>query len=166
MANVSAVLTPALIVRRNNQTLAGVRPGQTSPEPVPAETARAQCAPFMLLVTETEPPVTESAKQAGLSAEQMKPFGFSWFVPELLRHKALWRGILLASLAIQLVGLATPLFTRVIIDKVIAHHSESTLIVLGVALMVFMLFTSCMSWLRQYPVLHTDSRINAYWTRR
>ena len=42
--------------------------------------------------------------------------------------------VLLASLAIQLVGLATPLFTQVIIDKVIAHHSESTLLVLGVAL--------------------------------
>jgi ABC-type bacteriocin/lantibiotic exporter with double-glycine peptidase domain len=74
---------------------------------------------------------------------------------------AIWRDVLLASLAIQLVGLATPLFTQVIIDKVIAHHSESTLIVLGVALVVFMLFTSGMSWLRQYLVLHTGSRIDA-----
>ncbi|MFV0370185.1 MAG: ABC transporter transmembrane domain-containing protein, partial [Azonexus sp.] len=69
--------------------------------------------------------------------------------------------MLLASLSIQLVGLATPLFTQVIIDKVIAHHSESTLVVLGVALVVFMFFTSGMSWLRQYLVLHTGSRIDA-----
>ena len=69
--------------------------------------------------------------------------------------------MLLASLAIQLVGLATPLFTQVIIDKVVVHQTHSTLIVLGVALVMFMLFTSGMSWLRQYLVLHTGNRIDA-----
>jgi subfamily B ATP-binding cassette protein HlyB/CyaB len=37
-------------------------------------------------------------------------FGFRWFVPELLRHKAIWRDVLLASSAIQLMALATPVF--------------------------------------------------------
>ena len=27
-----------------------------------------------------------------------RPFGLSWFIPELLRHKAVWREVLLASL--------------------------------------------------------------------
>lgn len=159
--NTLVTLAPALIVKHGDHTLAWVRPGQASPESVSTDIARAQCAPVMLLVKEAEPPLTESTSQAENPAEQKKPFGFAWFVPELLRHKPLWRDILLASLAIQLVGLATPLFTQVIIDKVIAHHSESTLIVLGVALVVFMLFTSGMSWLRQYLVLHTGSRIDA-----
>jgi subfamily B ATP-binding cassette protein HlyB/CyaB len=158
-------LSPALIVKHGDHTLAWVRPGQTSPEPLSSETARAQCLPFMLLVAEAEPPVSESVSESSArqqeNHEARKPFGFSWFVPELLRHRTIWRDVLLASLAIQLVGLATPLFTQVIIDKVIAHHSESTLIVLGVALVVFMLFTSGMSWLRQYLVLHTGSRIDA-----
>jgi subfamily B ATP-binding cassette protein HlyB/CyaB len=69
--------------------------------------------------------------------------------------------VLIASLAIQLVGLARPLFTQVIIDKVIVHQTHSTLIVLGVALVMFMLFTSGMTWLRQYLVLHTGNRIDA-----
>jgi hypothetical protein len=51
---------------------------------------------------------------------------FSWFVPELLRHKNLWRDILLASLAIQLVGPATPLFTQVIIDKRFPSSASAT----------------------------------------
>jgi subfamily B ATP-binding cassette protein HlyB/CyaB len=160
-ANTPTALTPALIVQHAEHTLAWVKPGQSAPQPLSLDAARAQCASLMLLVAEAEPPLTESTSQAENPAEQKKPFGFSWFVPELLRHKPLWRDILLASLAIQLVGLATPLFTQVIIDKVIAHHSESTLIVLGVALVVFMLFTSGMSWLRQYLVLHTGSRIDA-----
>jgi subfamily B ATP-binding cassette protein HlyB/CyaB len=153
------LLTPALIVQHGDDTLAWVKPGQAAPETVSLAAARAQASPFMLLVAQADPPLTETNSQADNPPEP--PFGFSWFIPELLRHKRIWRDVLLASLAIQLVGLATPLFTQVIIDKVIAHHSESTLIVLGVAMVVFMLFTSGMSWLRQYLVLHTGSRIDA-----
>ena len=39
----------------------------------------------------------------GFTAEK-KAFGFKRFVPELLKHKTIWRDVLLASLAIQLVG--------------------------------------------------------------
>lgn len=56
-------------------------------------------------------------------------FGFRWFVPELLRHKRIWRDVLLASVAIQLMGLAMPIFTQVVIDKVIVHYAVSTLLV-------------------------------------
>ena len=161
-------LTPALILQHGEHTLAWVRPGQTQPETISVEALKARCAPVLLLAAEAEPPVSDALSDAApdapgrpsAGAPERKPFGFAWFVPELLRHKTLWRDVLLASLAIQLVGLA-PLFTQVIIDKVIAHHSESTLIVLGVALVVFMFFTSGMSWLRQYLILHTGARIDA-----
>lgn len=49
-----------------------------------------------------------------------------------MKHKRIWRDVLLASLAIQLVGLITPLFTQVIIDKVIVHQTQSTLIAVAV----------------------------------
>ncbi len=61
---------------------------------------------------------------AGFTPEH-KAFEFSWFIPELLKHKTLWRDVLLASLAIQLVGLPTPLFTQVIIDKIVVHSTGS-----------------------------------------
>src|SRR5574338_263130 len=60
-----------------------------------------------------------------------------------------------------LVALATPLFTRVVIDRVVVHQTHSTLIVIGVALVMFMVFTAVMTWLRQYLVLHTGNRIDA-----
>ena len=41
------------------------------------------------------------------------------------------------------------------------HQSNSTLIVIGIALVMFMVFTSAMTWLRQYLVLHTGNRIDA-----
>jgi len=88
-------------------------------------------------------------------------FGFRWFIPELLRHREIWRDVLLASFAIQSMALATPVFTQVVIDKVIVHHTTSTLMVIGIALAAFILFTAVMSWVRQYLVLHTGNRIDA-----
>jgi subfamily B ATP-binding cassette protein HlyB/CyaB len=82
-------------------------------------------------------------------------------VPELLRHKRIWRDVLFASLAIQVAGLGTPLFTQVVIDKVIVHHTQSTLWAVGVALGMFMLFGAVMTWLRQYLVVHTGNRVDA-----
>ena len=93
--------------------------------------------------------------------EEKPAFGFRWFIPELLRHKEIWRDVLLASLAIQLMALATPVFTQVVIDKVIVHHTMSTLAVIAIGLVVFMLFSTAMTWVRQYLVLHTGNRIDA-----
>ncbi len=90
-----------------------------------------------------------------------RAFGFRWFVPELLKHKGIWRDVLIASCALQLVGLATPLFTQVVIDKVVVHHTVNTLWVVGLALAMFLLFTAVMTWMRQYLVLHTGNRVDA-----
>ena len=59
------------------------------------------------------------------------------------------------------MALATPLFTQVIIDKVIVHHTQSTLIVIGIGMVMFMVFNAVMSWIRQYLVNHTGNRIDA-----
>jgi subfamily B ATP-binding cassette protein HlyB/CyaB len=93
--------------------------------------------------------------------DQPKSFGFKWFVPEIMKHKRLWRDVLLASLAIQLFALATPLFTQVVIDKVIVHHAMNTLYVVGFGLLMFMLFSAGLTWIRQYLVIHTGNRIDA-----
>lgn len=94
-------------------------------------------------------------------ASEKGSFGFRWFVPELLKHKKVWRDVLLASLVIQLLALGTPLFTQTIIDKVVVHRTESTLLVIGIALAVFMIFSAILSWVRQYLVLHTGNRVDA-----
>ncbi|HEV3008808.1 MAG TPA: ABC transporter transmembrane domain-containing protein, partial [Burkholderiales bacterium] len=88
-------------------------------------------------------------------------FGFGWFWRELLKHKRVWRDVLGASLFIQLVGLATPLFTQVVIDKVVVHHTTNTLVVIALGLGMFLLFNAGMTWLRQYLVLHTGNRVDA-----
>ena len=88
-------------------------------------------------------------------------FGFKWFIPVLLKHKGIWRDVLTASLVIQLIALATPLFTQVIIDKVVTHQTASTLAVIAAGLVIFMLFSAALTWVRQYLVLHTGNRVDA-----
>ena len=95
------------------------------------------------------------------STNAARAFGFRWFIPALLRHKSIWRNVLAASLAIQLMAIATPIFTQVIIDKVITHQTLSTLTVIGIAMGAFILFTAAFSWTRQYLLLHTGNRIDA-----
>jgi ATP-binding cassette, subfamily B, bacterial HlyB/CyaB len=88
-------------------------------------------------------------------------FSFSWFVPELLRYKKIWRDVLLASFVLQLVMLTTPLLTQVIIDKVVVHRTQSTLISVGTALLLCILFNALLSWGRQHLIIHTGNRIDA-----
>jgi len=88
-------------------------------------------------------------------------FGLAWFVPELMRHRAAWRDVLVASLVMQLIALATPLCTQVVIDKVIVHHAQSTLLVIVAALAMFLVFNAALGYARQYLLLHAANRIDA-----
>jgi len=89
-----------------------------------------------------------------------RPFGLWAFVPELLRHRAVWKDVLAASAAMQLIALAIPLCTQVVIDKVVVHHAGSTLIVIVAALGLFVLFNAMLGYVRQYLMLHTGNRID------
>jgi len=120
----------------------------------PAEVASYE--PEMFLVTARAEPV-----EKGDGAPTTREFGLAWFVPELLKHRAVWRDVLAASLVMQLVALATPLCTQVVIDKVIPHQSQSTLLVIVAALAIFLAFNAALGYARQYLLLHAGNRIDA-----
>jgi ATP-binding cassette, subfamily B, bacterial HlyB/CyaB len=149
-------LKPALLVQASDTELLYFEPGASAPSALPlAEFAARAEAQVMLFARSSAQAVDEDLPGA------KERFGFKWFVPELLKHKKIWREVLAASLAIQLVALATPLFTQVVIDKVVVHHTRNTLWVVGIGLVMFMLFSAVMTWMRQYLVLHTGNRVDA-----
>ncbi len=90
-----------------------------------------------------------------------RAFGFRWFIPELFKHRRVWRDVLIASLFIQVLALGTPVFTQVVIDKVVVHRTQSTLIVIGIGMGLFAIFSTALTWIRQYLVLHTGNRVDA-----
>lgn len=93
-------------------------------------------------------------------SEQIK-FGFKWFYKEILQFKRIIAEVLLSSFVVQLFGLVTPLFTQVILDKVVVHHSLTTLDVLAVAFLATMLFEFLLNLSRNYVFTHTASKIDA-----
>jgi subfamily B ATP-binding cassette protein HlyB/CyaB len=150
--------SPAVIVHSEGDTLHYHTPDRDELDTCPRhELAQRFGATLYAIHLAPEAP----CDQDGRAALADKPFGFTWFIPELLRHKHTWRDILAASLALQLVGLATPLFTQVVIDKVVVHQTQSTLAAVGAGLLLSILFSGVFTWVRQYLVLHTGNRIDA-----
>lgn len=75
-------------------------------------------------------------------------FGLCSFLPRLLRFRGVVAQLLVASLFIQLFAMATPLFTMVIIDKVLSSGAYSTLNVLVIGLAAIALFDVTIGLLR------------------
>ena len=142
---------PAIIVKSDGTRFLYFEVGNQAPQTC-AVTEVERFEPRVLLVQRTQPEEVADGPAA---------FGFRWFWHELLKHRRIWRDVLLASLFIQLIALTTPLFTQVIIDKVVVHQTSSTLIAIAVGLAMFLLFNAGMSYLRQYLVLHTGNRVDA-----
>ena len=95
-----------------------------------------------------------------LMNEQIK-FGFKWFFVEIMKYKRIIAEVMLGSFVVQLFGLVTPLFTQVILDKVIVHRSMSTLDVLGIAFVAVTIFEFLLNLTRNYIFIHTANKIDA-----
>lgn len=156
------LIDPVLLIKAADGKVLFFRAGAEAPETIALnEFFKLFRTDILLIARKEKSPTDLDEASAASNQKETTPFGFKWFIPELMKHKRIWRDVLIASLAIQLVGLVTPLFTQVIIDKVVVHQTQSTLIAIAVGLVMFMLFSSAMTWLRQYFVLHTGNRIDA-----
>lgn len=92
--------------------------------------------------------------------EQKEQFSFWWFVPALMEHKTVFIEVLLSSFFVQLFGLANPLISQVIIDKVLGQRSIDTLDILGVFLLGVALFEGLLNGLRTFLFVDTSNRID------
>ncbi len=152
---------PVILIAKADNTFAVFKPGQREPEVLTPQALAGLKTSQYWLVRPRTPSTSTGGDAPGEPAAPPATFGIRTLLPHLARHRSIWRDVLLASLAIQLVGLGTPLLTQVVIDKVLVHHTISTLVVVGVAMAVFLLFNSGMTWVRQYLILHTGNRIDA-----
>jgi subfamily B ATP-binding cassette protein HlyB/CyaB len=63
-------------------------------------------------------------------------FDFTWFVPQVVKYRRLIGEVLLITLALNLLGLAAPLFFQNVVDKVLVNNTMSTLKVLAFGFLV------------------------------
>ncbi len=98
-------------------------------------------------------------KRANLGLQDLT-FDFTWFIPAIVKYRKFFGEILIASFFLQLFALLTPLFTQVVIDKVLVHKGFTTLHVLAVGMITLALFEAILGGLRTYLFSHTTNRID------
>jgi HlyB family type I secretion system ABC transporter len=91
---------------------------------------------------------------------QQEKFNLAWFTPAVWKYRGLLGEVLLASFTLQLLGLASPLITQVIIDKVMVQESLATLDVMAIALLFVATFESILGMLRLFIFTHTARRLD------
>ncbi len=84
-----------------------------------------------------------------------------WKFFELVKpHYKVLLEVFLASVIMQLFGLVTPIFTQLLLDRVLVQRSIPTLNAVGLGMIVFGLFSIAMSGVRSYLLTHTANRIS------
>lgn len=136
-------------LRLSGENLLIVEPEQDRPEAIPIEEFSRTWKGEVILC------------KCPFSLESLsKTFNLMWFIPVILQYRRYFAEVLAASFFLQIFGLVTPLFTQVIIDKVIIHKGESTLDVLIIALFCIASFQMVMGILRTYLSAHTTNKID------
>jgi len=126
------------------------RPDGDRPEVWDGLEMHARFAGRILLLTSRE-------RMAGAA----RPFDISWFIPALVKYRKPLRDVLIASFFLQLMGLVSPIFFQLVIDKVLVHHSLSTLDVLAFGLAVVLIWETLLSGLRNWLFAHSTNRVDA-----
>jgi ATP-binding cassette subfamily B protein len=98
--------------------------------------------------------------------EENRPFGLRWFIPEIMKQKGALRDIAIAAIAMHILGLASPIFFQLVIDKVLVHQSVGTLWVLAIGVVTALVFDSVFGFLRQLLTLSATNKIDMRLTRR
>jgi len=92
--------------------------------------------------------------------QQQEKFNLRWFLPAVWRYRGLLGEVLFASFVLQVLGLATPIITQVIIDRVMVQESIATLDVMAIALLLVAVFEAILGTLRLFIFTHTARRLD------
>src|ERR1051326_2535972 len=81
-----------------------------------------------------------AARRKDPLADPDQPFGLRWFIPEFLRQRRAFSDIVIAALSLHLLALATPIFFQLMIDRVVVHRVQATMMVLTIGVIGAVLF--------------------------
>lgn len=89
-----------------------------------------------------------------------QPFGLRWFIPEILKQKKLFVNVAVVSMIINILALASPIFFQIVVDKVLVHHSYSTLLTLSVGMVAVLLFDGVYNYIKRLLLLYATNKID------
>ena len=82
------------------------------------------------------------------------------FLKLLLPYRMLGIQVILASFLIQVFGLVSPLFTQIVLDKVVVNKSLTTLNVFAIGILLFGIWSILLSGIRQYLISYLANRLD------
>ena len=88
-------------------------------------------------------------------------YNLDWFYDVILHYKRPLGEVMTASFFLQAMGIMMPLFTQVIIDKVIGNDGLSTLTVLGISMVALIFVQSVLMFVRTYMLNFTTTKLDA-----
>ncbi|MFA5969206.1 MAG: type I secretion system permease/ATPase [Sphingomonas sp.] len=89
-----------------------------------------------------------------------RAFDVAWFIPQVVKYRRLIGEVLLVTLGINLLGLASPLFFQNVIDKVLVHNTFDTLTILVIGFLTVSLWETAFGWLRTRLYSETSQKID------
>jgi ATP-binding cassette subfamily B protein len=89
-----------------------------------------------------------------------QPFGLRWFIPEFLRQRRAFSDIVIAALTLHVLALATPIFFQLMIDRVVVHRVQATMMVLTIGVILAVLFEAALGYARGLILLYATSKID------
>jgi ATP-binding cassette, subfamily B, bacterial HlyB/CyaB len=90
----------------------------------------------------------------------LKHFGFHWFIGALSKQQGILMQVLIASMFVQLLGLANPLLVQQVIDNVIINASVGAMPMFGMLMIVFAMLEGGLTVLRTYLLSSTTNRLD------
>lgn len=95
-----------------------------------------------------------------LRQTEIKQASLGRYLSALTPYRSLILQVIVFSLMIQLFGLVTPLFTQIILDRVVTERSLTTLNVFALGLLLFGVWGICMAGVRQYLLSYFSNRLD------
>jgi ATP-binding cassette subfamily B protein len=89
-----------------------------------------------------------------------QPFGLRWFIPEFLRQRRAFRDVVVAALTLHVLALVTPMFFQLMIDRVVVHRVQATMMVLVIGAVLALLFEAALGYARGLLLLYATSKID------
>ena len=99
-------------------------------------------------------------------AEADPPFTMRWLTGIVLKEKKHLRDLFIASLAISMLTIFPPLLVMQVVDRVLTHHSYSTLFLISLILAVSVLYETLLGYARRLIILvigvRTDAKLSLH----
>ena len=95
------------------------------------------------------------------TAEADRPFTLQWLMGLVLHERRSLRDICFASIVISILTIVPPLLVMSVIDRVVVHHSISTLVLLSVILGIITIYETLLGFARRELVQVVSTRVDA-----